>query len=423
MSTRFSTARLLLLVSLCAMTVPAVQADLLPDLFKKTPIEREIWKEGEQYVGLAVQDTGAAPNQHPAELDVGEVRDALRSLDGVGFVRRGSTPVFTQGQAETLGRYLSEALARAKPNQDALFVVRGYGSIALDTLKEREWTSGRAFFVDGKLNLIIGSFKVKKDRGKRNAEASYGVLNDYSDLYFDTGSRGERSAKMPGRVVSTIGVSFAGGEGGGRPDWIILDVAKAAVAYREGLIPEDEKKRETKARQEAAKLTIERRQMREEMARLRQELKELKSGGGASASSVAARSPVSTRISSNWKGSSTLSMRTAACLSSGCFEKGSKSPAINSLIPAEPSTLRPQCMATKAWPRRTSSEATARSTISPRRLDTFTSSPLCTWNMRRSAGCSSMRASSTWLYRRATLPVRLMPCHWSRRRPVVSRIG
>jgi len=293
MSTRFSTARLLLLVSLCAMTVPAVQADLLPDLFKKTPIEREIWKEGEQYVGLAVQDTGAAPNQHPTELDVGEVRDALRSLElweKGGLLREEqSTPVFTQGQAETLGRYLSEALARAKPNQDALFVVRGYGSIALDTLKEREWTSGRAFFVDGKLNLIIGSFKVKKDRGKRNAEASYGVLNDYSDLYFDTGSRGERSAKMPGRVVSTIGVSFAGGEGGGRPDWIILDVAKAAVAYREGLIPEDEKKRETKARQEAAKLTIERRQMREEMARLRQELKELKSGGGASASSVEER--------------------------------------------------------------------------------------------------------------------------------------
>jgi hypothetical protein len=94
---------------------------------------------------------------------------------------------------------------------------------------------------------------------------------------------------MPGRVVSTIGVSFAGGDGGGRPDWILLDVAKAAFAYREGLIPEDEKKRENKARQEAAKLTIERRQMREEMARLRQELKELKTGGGASARSVEER--------------------------------------------------------------------------------------------------------------------------------------
>ncbi len=290
MTKTFMFARLLLLAVLTSVAVTAAQADLLPDLFKKTPLDREIWKEGEQYVGLAAQDGGAAPNQHPAQLDVGDVRDALRSLElweKGGLLREEqSTPLFTQGQAETLGRYVPEALARAKPQQDVLFVVRGYGSIALDTLKEREWTSGRAFFVDGKLNLIIGSFKIKKDRGKRNAEASYGVLNDYSDLYFDTGTRRERSAKMPGRVVSSVGVSFAGGDDGSRPDWIVIDVAKAALAYREGLIPEDEKKRETSARQEAAKLTLERRQMREEMARLRQELKQLKSGGGASAQSV-----------------------------------------------------------------------------------------------------------------------------------------
>lgn len=290
MTIRLPFSRQVLLAAVLSFVAPLVaQADLLPDLFKKTPLELEAWREGEQYVGLAAQDAGASPNQHPAKLDVGDVRDALRSLElweKGGLLRdEQSRPVFTQGQAETLGRYLPEALGRAKPNQDALFVVRGYGSIALDTLKEREWTSGRAFFVDGKLNLIIGSFKIKKDRGKRNAEASYGVLNDYSDLYFDTGTRRERSAKMPGRVVSSVGISFAGGEGG-RPDWIIIDVVKAAVAYREGLIPEDEKKREQSARQEAAKLTLERRQMREEMARLRQELKELKGAGGASAQSV-----------------------------------------------------------------------------------------------------------------------------------------
>ena len=90
-------------------------------------------------------------------------------------------------------------------------------------------------------------------------------------------------------IGSTIGVAFGGAETGGRSDWVIIDVAKAAVAYCEGLIPEDEKKREMSARQEAAKLTLERRQMREEMARLRLELKELKTGGGASAQSVEER--------------------------------------------------------------------------------------------------------------------------------------
>lgn len=274
-------------VALTASAEPAM-AGLLDEIFDKVEIEREVWREQEQYVGLTAlgeKDRAAKPNQHPADLDSGEVRDALRSLElweQGGLLRNEeSMPVFTSGQTETLGRYLTQALGIAKPNQDVIFVVRGYGGVMLDTLKEREWTSGRAFFVDGKLNLIIGSFKIKKDRGIRNAEAAHGVLNDYSDMYFDPGSRVKRSAKMPGRVVSTIGVSLATGDESGRPDWIVIDVAKAAVAYREGLIPEDEKKRENAARQEAAKLTLERRQMREEMARLRQELKQLKSGGAS----------------------------------------------------------------------------------------------------------------------------------------------
>ncbi len=277
--------------ALLVAALPAM-ADLLGDLFGKVEIEREIWREQEQYVGLTTlgdKDGAAKPNQHPVDLDTGEVRDALRSLElwaEGGLLRNEeSIPVFTSGQTETLGRYVTQALGNAKPNQDVIFVVRGYGGVMLDTLKEREWTSGRAFYADGKLNLIIGSFKIKKDRAMRNAEAAHGVLNDYSDMYFDPGSRVKRSAKMPGRVVSTIGVSFATGDESGRPDWIVIDVAKAAVAYREGLIPEDEKKRENAARQEAAKLTLERRQMREEMARLRHELKQLK-GGGASTRTV-----------------------------------------------------------------------------------------------------------------------------------------
>lgn len=283
---------LLCAVPFLAMATPGTAAaDLFGGLFKKVELQREIWREQEQYIGLASQgdDGGGFPaNQHPVELDAGEVRDALRSLElweKGGLLRdEESIPVFTLGQTETLGRYLTQALRMAKPEQDVVYVVRGYGGVMLDTLKEREWTSGRAFVADGKLNLIIGSFKIKKDRAMRNAEAAHGVLNDYSDMYFDPGSRAKRSAKMPGRVVSSNGVSFAGGDNGNRPDWIVIDVAKAAFAYREGLVPEEEKKRETKARQEAAKLTIERRQMREEMARLRQELKQLKSGGATARS-------------------------------------------------------------------------------------------------------------------------------------------
>jgi multidrug efflux pump subunit AcrA (membrane-fusion protein) len=97
-------------------------------------------------------------------------------------------------------------------------------------------------------------------------------------MKFDTGSR-KSSGNMSGRIVNTAGVTLAGGEEGGRRDWIQIDVVKAANAYRDGLVPEEEKKRVNKAQLDAARLTLERREMREEMARLRRELKAIKSGG------------------------------------------------------------------------------------------------------------------------------------------------
>ena len=287
-----------LFIALClllaALVMPRAEAiDLVPDLFKKEVINSEIWREQEQYVALAPQGEGALPNKHPVSLDVSDVRDALKSVQlwqGGGLLRdEKSGPLMTKAQTEVLARYIAEALARAKPQEDAVFAVRGYAEIAFDTLKEREWTSGRAFFVDGKLNIIIGAYQLRKDRGKRNAEAAWGVLNDYSDLKFDTGSRKSASTKMPGRVVSTAGVTIAGGADASRPDWLQLDIAKAAKAYREGLIPEEDKARDQKAQQDAARLTLERREMREEMARLRQELKAMKANGGGAGPSAEER--------------------------------------------------------------------------------------------------------------------------------------
>jgi hypothetical protein len=86
---------------------------------------------------------------------------------------------------------------------------------------------------------------------------------------------------MPGRIVTTAGVQVSAERGAERPDWVQIDVSAASAAYQDSLIPDDERKREAKAKSEAAKLTVERRQMREEMARLRKELDNIKSGGGA----------------------------------------------------------------------------------------------------------------------------------------------
>jgi hypothetical protein len=160
----------------------------------------------------------------------------------------------------------------------------------LDTLKEREWTSGRLFYSEGKLNLIIGTFKIRKDRGIRSAEAAHGIVDNYTDLYFDPGSRQKQTGKMPGRIVASGGISYLAGEDDAkRPDWVLIDIPVAALAFREGQIPEEQKKTAEKSKQEAAKLTLERRQMREEMARLRQQIKELHGSGGAGKKSLEER--------------------------------------------------------------------------------------------------------------------------------------
>ena len=283
-------------ILLAAITLGAVSSavhalDLLPDIFSKPKIIKALWKEQEQFVALTPQGTKGETypaNAHPITLDGSDIEAALKSLqlwDKGGFFRNEeSHPVFSGQEGAVLGRYISESLQKAKPNEDVIFTIRGYDSVAFDVAKERQWSSGRVFFVNGKLNLIIGTFKLKKDRGIRNAEASAGIIDNYDDLYFDPGWRSKQTGKMPGRIVASSGITYLGGEKSSRPDWVLIDVKTAALAYRNALIPEEQKKSTEKAKQDSAKLTLERREMREEMARLRQQLKELQAGSGGAKS-------------------------------------------------------------------------------------------------------------------------------------------
>ncbi len=275
-----------------AISLTAHALDLFPDIFKSTKINRYVWRMQEQYVALAPwADEKSAPvlkNQHPVILDVGEVRDSLLSLelwvDGGFFRNEEAVRTFSPAQVTAIVRYVVEALSQAKPNEDVVFNIGGYGNVAADIVREKYWTAGRIFYSDEKLNVIIGTYQAKKDRGVRQAEGSHGILNNYSDVQFNHGNR-DRVAKMPGRISTTAGVTLNSERGRERPDWVQIDVSAAALAHRNSLIPDEDKRREAKVKQEAAKLTVERRQMREEMARLRKELGKLKKGG-ASASGL-----------------------------------------------------------------------------------------------------------------------------------------
>jgi hypothetical protein len=293
----FKHFRLLSIVVPLLVAAPsaAFAIDLIPAFLKREKVNRTVWENNEQYVRIVPQDEAASgkprPNDHPVHLAQDEVRDVLRSLElwvEGGFFRDDeAVRVFDGMPVNLLAQYIVEGLGTAKPGEDVTFNVRGYGKVAFDVAKERFWTAGRVFFVDGKLNLIIGSYQLKKDKGIRNAEAAHGVLEDYRLMPFAPGSRAKQS-KMPGRIVSIAGVTPHDDGSGARPDWVEIDVARVVADYRDSLIPAEEKKRDQRLKAEAAKLTLERRQMREEMARLRKELNELKRHG-SSAESVEER--------------------------------------------------------------------------------------------------------------------------------------
>ena len=264
----------------CVLSLQSEALDLLPDIFKKREKPNAvIWDFGEQYVQLENLESGASPNDHPVAIDTIEIDQALASLqlwiEGGVFRDEEAVSVYPRKQAAVIAQYVSDALAKASPNEDVTFNVRGYADVLLSMGKEREWTTGRVFYVDGKLNLIIGEYQKRLDKSKKMVEGSFGITEDYREVYFAPGSR-KRKGKMPGRVVTTAGVELGDPE---RPDWIVIDVPKAALAYRESQVPVAVRKEEIKAKQEAAKLTLERRQMREEMARMRKELDELRNGG------------------------------------------------------------------------------------------------------------------------------------------------
>jgi len=254
-----------------------VALDLIPDIFKKEEVRSTVWELNEQYVRLVKIESGAEPNDHPVVLDTLELEQALSSLQlwAEGGLSRGEEAVivYPRKQAAQIAHYLVEALSRASSDEDVVFNVRGYTDVMLSLAKTLEWTTGRIFYRGKELNLIIGEYRKRVDKGKKNVEGAFGIINDYSHMRFTQGSRGYKG-KMPGRIVTTKGVQIRA-DGKLRPDWVRIDITGAAKAYRESETPAVVRKEELKARAEAAKLTIERRQMRKEMARMRKEIKNL----------------------------------------------------------------------------------------------------------------------------------------------------
>lgn len=198
------------------LATPTVQAGLLDQpLFgpsdekrinewAKNPEKKMAWGEWD-FVRLAVRGDGSKPNAHPVQLNVKEVATALAAIQGRPF--KDVKPLFSESEVVHLSMAIVAGLKNATPDQELIFVSTGqHGWTGL--IGAAVGNCGRIFFVDGKLNIILGmhhsDFIAEKQNGSRQ------------DPTFDFGSR-----KVEAKDVHLTGVT----EGQAtlvRNDWIAL---------------------------------------------------------------------------------------------------------------------------------------------------------------------------------------------------------
>lgn len=186
-----------------------------------------IWEGDDQSVVLAPQDdAGAPPNEHPVDLQPQDIETMLSNLRFSHADQERDTPpvaVFNKEQVQVLSDAFSRGLSRATPSQDVTFSVVGAHRLAPGALAMRNrLTAGRAFFREGKLNVIFG-----------NIQSPYRKKNIYGRLEQDFYRRNFGSRTTPGApeslLVAGTGASLHPEGDRQREDWVVFDVSAAAA--------------------------------------------------------------------------------------------------------------------------------------------------------------------------------------------------
>lgn len=249
-----------------------------------------LWESGlSLYIKLDEQDKSVSgkttPNNHPVELDEKHIAESLELLElwSKDYYEAGNAEnLFTVTQTRLLGEHIAKGLKQARPNQDIVFALvamkkGGFG------ISEPKYMGGRAFYHDNKLNIIIGDYNKPRDRGMEAVVGGTGITE--IRYYINTGKR-NKASKFDTQLIKVDGIDYATINSKIRKDWILLNLSKTKEII---FSKKESKRRNTKEykqdrlfKDEAAKLAKERREMRLEMARLRKEMNENKSGSDLS---------------------------------------------------------------------------------------------------------------------------------------------
>lgn len=222
------TFMLILLLSGCAGSLPRAAVGE----------STTIWSTTDGYVWLEAAE-GSARNAHPAELseaDLQRVLEALRveqaedrRLDRTISAFAGDE-VLTEEMRERLVSPLSRAFARATPQQDVLFTIRGFRSSTWSSYVGKDVvTSGRLFRDEIGLQVIIGEINTELDTEYRHARGPDAV--ETGTLRAPHGYRG-RASSGAWQLIEDKGVNRQTANGTVRTDWVVVDLPELQRAAR-----------------------------------------------------------------------------------------------------------------------------------------------------------------------------------------------
>jgi hypothetical protein len=223
-------ALLLILPAFHACSVPA------RDFFGETDKKDVIWQGGtNEYIKYADLDTSIfGDNEQPAELDPKELKGVLGSLEFRNWDKHKEEdklkPVFTVEQTDLLSEYLAKGLRSAKPDQDIIFALQKTIKRFFGLEPEQFFVSGRAFYKNNRLNIIIGDYERPRLSGY---EAAYDPTHMGIVRYdFNFGQR-TKPSRFDKTLISLNGVENQEVNDKRRHDWLVIDVNVAWLAHEQ----------------------------------------------------------------------------------------------------------------------------------------------------------------------------------------------
>ncbi len=133
---------------------------------------RQIWHSRDQFVALEPQEKRSTcsvePNDHPCEIPPDRLTAILASIEFSPAESAKPEPLFLSESLELLVPQIVQGFRKAAPGEDVTFAIIGLHKSLLGFARSPKVTTGRAFYTDGRLNIIFGfaqkDFNEREDR-------------------------------------------------------------------------------------------------------------------------------------------------------------------------------------------------------------------------------------------------------------------